>query len=391
MVTGVSSSEFPELRDPAVFFSGSCVAEFRRISKVTEWGILTRRSSLADRSECNLVKIRGFRRGGPFKEEPETEVPFQGRDRRSRARTGPGRGSRRATTSNRPDVPRVLFETLEPRVLLSSNDLIPGTTLFAAQPNPLSPVLIVPLGQHVANDYSQQGPTDIPSVQAQISTVSPFVMPQMVTPIAAGMDSSGSTGNESATPIMTVAGLSAAVTDEVPVSPIIVVDTSGSGMGEWTGGPCATLTFAGSRAAPIAPMAGVASNSAMGEVQGPLVANDLRAIPDVRHVEVESSISSSDGSITLVIPVDQDTESLALSLHPMEGNDGGAVPVVDGMMLIDRQGDPVAQIAPPWGEQQSPPPPVRSVTVSFQSAPRAEICWSRSRCRRRVAPGPGPC
>ncbi len=176
-------------------------------------------------------------------------------------------------------------------------------------------------------------------------------------------------GVETPVPVMTLSGIPTATSEEVPVAPIDLVRESVSRASSWSGGQPNPGTTAGAQGAvPAFPISGGSSLSGPSVIAGSDGGGVLSGIPDQRRVEIESSIEGAQGDVTVVIPIDQGTESLAFSLHAMPGQGPGDAPIVDGMMLVDREGDPIAQFAPPWNMNPAPPS-VRSVNLSFEDAP----------------------
>jgi hypothetical protein len=295
-------------------------------------------------------------------------VAFQGQDRGSRARTEPDRGSRhRGRTSNRPGASRGPFETLESRVLLSSFETIPNLSTYASRGVVPSPILIVHLVPHPSGEASQAGPAADLFGQAEIR-LAPLNTLAVDSPDSKEVSGAESVGGESSVPIMTLAGFSTASLDEDALPPLIVVAAPGSSPSSWSGTPPDSVSVGANAEPALFPIDGGESVSSQAVAASSVEESVVPALPGARHVELESTMNSLQGSISVVdIPVDPATEALGLSLHSMPGDGEGPAPVVDGIVLVDRDGDPVAQLGPLWGSQA--PPPVRNVTVSLDNAP----------------------
>ncbi len=95
--------------------------------------------------------------------------------------------------------------------------------------------------------------------------------------------------------------------------------------------------------------------------------SDQVPIPDDRHVELESSLDSDHTTISVAIPVDPKTVSLAMSL-PSTGTGGiGPLPSVERVTLEDPKGNPIDEVGTFWGPQATEP--VRDLTLSLDNAP----------------------
>jgi hypothetical protein len=256
---------------------------------------------------------------------------------------------------------------LESRVLLSSFETIPNLSTYASRGVVPSPILIVHLEPHPNGEVSQAGPTADLFGHAEIR-IAPLKALSVDSPDAREVSGAESEGGESSVPIMTLAGFSTASLDEDALPPLIVVAAPGSGPSSWSGTPPDSVSV-GAKAEPaLFPIDGGESVSSQVVAASSVEESVVPALPGARHVELESTMNSLQGSISVVdIPVDPATEALGLSLHSMPGDGEGPAPVVDGIVLVDRDGDPVAQLGPLWGSQA--PPPVRNVTVSLDNAP----------------------
>ena len=167
---------------------------------------------------------------------------------------------------------------------------------------------------------------------------------------------------------MSLVGFSTAALEEEAVPPVIVFASPISGPSSWSGTLPASLTAEAGQAPSIFPIDGGGSVSSPGVAAGPVAVRVAPPVADARHVEIESTIDSVQGSVSIIeIPVDPATQSLGVSVRSMLADAQGPDPVLDGMMLVDHNGDPVAELGPFSGPQATPP--VRNVTVSLESAP----------------------
>jgi hypothetical protein len=245
---------------------------------------------------------------------------------------------------------------------------MPQLAAFPMNQVALPSVLILRLRSHLSGADSQTGPTPVVYEPAQASGTITIGAPQVVTANPFGVISTGSIDGQNTTPYMTLTSFSTATLDEAPQDPMIVIDTAGAASSSWAGSvadPSSAQTQPVNRVFPMSGAASVSSGSVPG---GALGGGVVSGIPDTRHVEIESTLNGPLGSETFVIPIGEGTQSLDLSLHGLPGEAPGDAPILDGMMLINREGDPISQFGPMWGPQASPPQ-MRSVSVSFASAP----------------------
>jgi hypothetical protein len=312
-------------------------------------------------------------------------VAFQGRDRGTRVRNEPGSGSvrRRRLKSIRPAPCSFPVETLETRVLLSTNPLL--TKFFALSGRDFSPasVVIVPLVVHttpgvVRTATAIDGPVNLTASPEVENYPSPEdvggmgiagaidLNPSPAMIAIAGPNGTTSGGQDASAPIMTVESYSTDALNEESVPPLVVM----------TGPVTATTVGGGTVSDPLtwnpepppslsAPSSGVADPD-----EGPVASGGeigLATIPVARHVEFNSMLDSTHSAMSILIPIGPATEAIGVSLHPTEADEPEDVPVVDGMVLEDRDGDTIAQLGPFGGPQATGP--IRALTIALENAP----------------------
>ncbi len=275
-------------------------------------------------------------------------------------------------------------ESLETRVLLSASN--PSTRFFTLSSRDIlsTPVVIVPLVVHTAPDVVRparpiEGPISVAGSPESQTDHSPEGVAGMaisgtvdLNPPSAMIAMAGSDGSpfgvqEASDPIMTVASYSPSALDEGSVPPLIVVTSPAMATTGGDGIVTDPLTWS-TGAPPSMPV----TNPGVGVLdQGPGTSGGgemgLADIPEARHVEFESMLDSTHSSMSISIPVGPATAAIDVSLHPTEGDEPQEVPVLDDMVLVDRNGDPIAQLGPFVGPQAMAT--IRALTVSLDNAP----------------------
>jgi hypothetical protein len=244
---------------------------------------------------------------------------------------------------------------------------MPQLAAFPVDQVALPSVLILRLRSHLSGAVSQTGPTPVVYDPAQASGTITLDSPQAVTANPLGVISTGLFDGQNTTPVMTLTSFSTASLDEAPLDPMIVIDTAGSASASWAGSVTDQSSAQTRAVNPVFPMGGAASVSSGSVPGGALGGGVVSGIPDLRHVQIESMLNGPQGSETFVIPINAGTQSLDLSLHGLPGEAPGDAPILDGMMLLNREGEPISQFAPTLGMQQTQPQ-MRSVSVSIESA-----------------------
>ncbi len=307
-------------------------------------------------------------------------MPFQGRDDGKRARKGPDPGSRTrhglSATRSAPWLSAI--ETLEPRVLLSAASSLSKILLVSEHEFPRSPIVIVPLVSHTTRAVSPvkviEGPVNLASTMMETGFPADDVPGLRISgtvaldsPPAIGGTSKSSSGvGGMPGPNMTVAGYSTSPLDEESFAPVVIVDPAletDAGYGtisdplSWPPPPPGV---------PVSSSGVVATTPVFGASGGDEVS--LAGIPEDRHVQVVSTLDSTETSMSVLIPVGPATEAVGVSLHSMTVDDPGAMPVVEEMVLEDEEGDPIAQLGP-FNVNGPATYPVRSLTVALEDAP----------------------
>ena len=275
-------------------------------------------------------------------------------------------------------------ETLETRVLLSRTTSLWKSFALSERDFSPSPVMIVPLVVHATGEVAQpasaiDGPVGLaagpqPETTPPAQTMAAMgiagtmdLSPPSANIAIAGADESTSGGQETSAPIMTVASYSTVALGEESVPPLVVM--AGPVMEAMAGGgPVSNppTWYSGQTPLPAATNEGVAVS---GQVPGPSSGGAISVadIPDARHVEFDSTLDSTHGSMSIVIPVDPSNEAFGVSLHAMAPGGPGDVPVVDNLVLEDRKGDPIAELGPFGGPKA--PAQIRALTVALENAP----------------------
>jgi len=118
--------------------------------------------------------------------------------------------------------------------------------------------------------------------------------------------------------------------------------------------------FAGAGFGPASPETGPAMPPSSGEgVDWPIV-------PFQRYAEVEGTLTVERASITYQVSLDAMTGSVGFFVRPLNGMDPGDLPVVDGVTLLDQEGNTLDQVGPDFGPGQSPP---QALSVLLHDAP----------------------
>ncbi len=109
-------------------------------------------------------------------------------------------------------------------------------------------------------------------------------------------------------------------------------------------------------------LAGTTSGSPPSGSAGPNVVS----LPSAPRMEVEGNVDSTEGSITVQIPIDALTQSVRLVLHPPLGLPNGDSTVLGKISLIDPSGQTLAEIEPSPNTDSASP---EDLTVAMENAP----------------------
>ena len=312
-------------------------------------------------------------------------MAFQGRHDGERGREEPDPGSRRRRDSRsiRPAPCALPIETLETRVLLSTNSAFSRFIARSDLQLLHSPVVIVPMVVHPKAGGGQsmaiEGPVDLtPRMEASYSTSQAVggveitaSVPLNLTPASfasTGINDPLSGSAEPPGSVMTLAGFSTAGLGEGSVPPIVVVAPP---VMEVTGGyvPGADPAFTWI-SQPAPPMSGAGPGSTTsGQATGVSGGGEtgVASIPVARHVQLDAALNGTQSSMSILIPIGPTTQAIGVSLHTVTAGESGDLPVVDEMLLENRDGDPIAQLGPFTGPM--PGLPIRALTVALENAP----------------------
>ncbi len=261
-------------------------------------------------------------------------MAFQGRDRGKRAREEPDSGSRsrrglRATRS----APRWFpVETLETRVLLSTNASLLKFFRLSDRDFLPSPVMIVPL---VARDSpfvarpgtAIDGPVGLTAgPQSETAPLAKDMAamgidgtidlnPPSANIAISGANESTSGGQGPSDSTMTLASYSTLALGEESVPPLVVM--AGPVMEATTGDGSVSNPLTWNFGPTTSPLATNQGDADSGQASGASAAGELNSaeMPDARHVEFDSTLDSTHSSMAILIPVDPATEAIGLSLR----------------------------------------------------------------------------
>jgi hypothetical protein len=110
-------------------------------------------------------------------------------------------------------------------------------------------------------------------------------------------------------------------------------------------------------------------------------------------VQVDGALDTNHISMVIVIPVGPTTQAVGISVHPAADTNAEEAPVVDQMMLVDKDGSTIAQLAPLGSPRAGAP--ANAMTVALKDAPvggnlviRISVLSSSSRAAPIGATGP---
>jgi hypothetical protein len=119
---------------------------------------------------------------------------------------------------------------------------------------------------------------------------------------------------------------------------------------------------------PVASHAGSPPISTPKKLAQPVGSSDeATALPNVIQVELEASLTSAQGTLEVLIPIDSGTQAVGLSVTGPSDDDTSDQVQVDQMSLVDPTGKTVAQIGPLWNPKTDSAPD--ALTVALNHAP----------------------
>jgi hypothetical protein len=295
-----------------------------------------------------------------------------GRDAIGSSRAGRARlsGSRARKSSSHP--PRLVFDVLEPRLLLNATtlqqevhfltlQLPPAAAMVASleRPSPYSGRDPQTEGQAAA--WESEGGAARGLVVLNARTVSPTSTSMVVVfnPLR-GADNELTAGPGAEDPTSASAGLSgsiALVNSEGGLSTV-----SGPTMTQSPGNdvvPVGVGGIAGTSAFVVGAQAAMSGAEPSG---GSAAAAAWQYVPDVRHAEMTGELDAQQPSMMYQIPVDFPIQGLDLSLHGSGGD--GPMPVMGQLELVSPMGVELEQVGPAY--------------PSGQFSPQAIAAWVRN-------------
>lgn len=311
---------------------------------------------------------------------------FQGRDRAEGGQTGPVRRSRRSVRL----VPQALstgtssVESLESRLLLSVSS--GGGNALSFEPLPVERSFTIPanntaatLSVHATDVAQPSTPTvlqswngpvpswagvDAGQAAGGISPVGPMLMlmktVSQVDLAASGMlvvttTRTGSLGEDSVTPVIVMSPSTPLPSSTIPQSPWSPADSS-TGLSASTSGGQLTA-WAG----------GGAGESPGGYSSSTTSTTSMASLPVARNLQYDGTWTGPPGTTAFQLPVGPMTHEVGVTIRPGPNTGMTDSPILAGLTLLDKDGDPLAAIAPLWNPQTNSP--VNAITVTLNGAP----------------------
>jgi hypothetical protein len=266
-------------------------------------------------------------------------------------------------------------EALESRLLLSTTPPSLSNVHAPIAPPPLSPSFIVPyttlaasmtkstvaIGALMRSELKLVRSLHVlvaPSVPPARNTTgvssiafirSPAPVPAPVGTIAVTSVTTGSLGEDAVRPIVVVAS-------PPPVFP--TPTTSSAHQPAPSGGGTTSQTAQRSAATPV--------SLPPGSPPASRAATSTGKLPNASHVEFDGSLSASEQSVTIVVPVSPTTRALGFTLNATDGSRPSSLEV-DQVSLVDGDGNTVAQLGPVWNPETDSP--AETVTLALDHAP----------------------
>ena len=291
---------------------------------------------------------------------------FQGRDHGERSSAGTAQRPRRVVRLV-PDHPlgrAARLETLESRVLLSGVAQAEAISLPVLT-FPFAPGLMVPLATRSVAISGTASSGDASFQISPMESATDLGLAETggggpVVTVTKTIHSSG----ESTTGMMVVSNPSSGDLGEDSISPVIVLAPESDGPPPSQQGffPVDYGTSAGIEG----PVRQSTASPPTVPVSPPASGEESASIPYDKHVIVNGAIAATHGFMSVQIPVGPMTREVGVSVRPDFQGDPGSPELAD-LLLLDKDGDIIAQVSPVWNPQTNSS--TDAMTVTLMGAP----------------------